>query len=137
MGLMLKSLRMLIIALIPNLIPLLVAGGILGFFNIDLEAGISIVFAIIFGIAVDDTFHFLAKYNLLLRDGLDKETAIYQTIKETGKAIIFTSLVLCLGFMVMVFSQNPPTFTIGCDLYLLPVLLRNWHHPKNEEPSAD
>ncbi|MBP6694160.1 MAG: MMPL family transporter [Saprospiraceae bacterium] len=149
MGLMLKSLRMLIIALIPNLIPLLVAGGILGFFNIDLEAGISIVFAIIFGIAVDDTIHFLAKYNLLLRDGLDKETAIYQTIKETGKAIIFTSLVLCLGFMVMVFSQNPPTFTIGilisitlfsallCDLYLLPVLVRNWHHPKKAEPSAD
>ncbi|MBK8820925.1 MAG: MMPL family transporter [Saprospiraceae bacterium] len=149
MGIMLQSFRMLIIALIPNIIPLFVAAGILGFFNIDLEAGISIVFAIIFGIAVDDTIHFLAKYNLLLRDGLDKETAIYKTTKETGKSIIFTSLVLSVGFLVMIFSQNPPTFTIGilisltlfsallCDLYLLPVLLRNWHHPKNEEPSAD
>lgn len=142
MGFMLKSFRMLFIALIPNIFPLLVVGGILGFFSINLEAGISIVFAIIFGIAVDDTIHFLAKYNLLLKDGIDKETAIQRTIKETGKAIIFTSLVLSMGFMVMVFSLNKATFVIGvlmsvtlftallCDLYLLPVLLRNWHHPK-------
>lgn len=139
MGFMLRSANMLVIALIPNLIPLLVAGGILGYFGIDLEAGISIVFAIIFGIAVDDTIHFLAKYKLLLSDGLDKETAIRKTIMETGKAIILTSVILILGFMVMVFSQNPPTFTIGlllsatllsallCDLYLLPVLLRQFH----------
>lgn len=139
MGLMLRSLRMVIISLIPNIIPLLVTGAILGYFGIDLEAGISIVFAIIFGIAVDDTIHFLAKYKLCLSDGLDQETAIQKSIMETGKAIIFTSLVLSLGFLVMVFSYNPPTYTIGilisatlfsaliCDLFLLPVLLRKWH----------
>lgn len=153
MGFMLRSVNMLVIALIPNLIPLLVAGGILGFFGIDLEAGISIVFAIIFGIAVDDTIHFLAKYKLLLSEGLDKETAIYKTIKETGKAIILTSVILTFGFMVMVFSQNPPTFTIGlllsvtllsallCDLYLLPVLLRKFHNTGNpvhkNQPEAE
>ncbi|HMR86932.1 MAG TPA: MMPL family transporter [Saprospiraceae bacterium] len=135
MGLMFKSLRMVIIALIPNLLPLLFAAAMLGYFSIELEAGVSIMFAIVFGIAVDDSIHFLGRYKLCLNEGLSKEAAIRKTLHDTGKAIIFTTIILFFGFFSMFFSVYPPTFTVGllisitlvgaliCDLYLLPALI--------------
>lgn len=135
MGLMFKSLRMVIIALIPNLLPLLFAAAMLGFFNIELEAGVSIMFAIVFGIAVDDSIHFLGRYKLCLNEGLSKEASIRKTLHDTGKAIVFTTIILFFGFFSMFFSVYPPTFTVGllisitlvgaliCDLYLLPALI--------------
>ena len=62
MVLLFQNIRMLLISLIPNIVPLILAGALLGFLGIELEAGVSIVFAVIFGIAVDDTIHFLSKY---------------------------------------------------------------------------
>jgi len=138
MGLLFKSFKMMLLALIPNIFPLLMAGSILGFFGIDLEAGVSIVFALIFGIAVDDTIHFLARYKLCKLNGKNNEEAIKISILETGKAIIITSILLFFGFFNMVFSSNPPTQTIGLlisttllgaviyDLFLLPVILRRF-----------
>lgn len=135
MGVMFRSLRIVIIALIPNLLPLLFAAAVLGFFSIELEAGVSIIFAIIFGIAVDDSIHFLGRYRLCLNEGLSKEASIQKTLHDTGKAIIFTTIILFFGFFSMIFSVNPPTFTVGllisitllgaliCDLYLLPALI--------------
>ncbi|MEL6357917.1 MAG: MMPL family transporter, partial [Bacteroidota bacterium] len=64
MALLFRNWRMLLISLVPNLFPLLIAGAAIGFLGIELEAGVSIVFAVIFGIAVDDTIHFLSKYKL-------------------------------------------------------------------------
>ena len=136
MALLFKSWRMLVISLVPNILPLLLAGAMLGYLGIELEAGVSIVFAIIFGIAVDDTIHFLAKYRLARGRGLPVEEAIHLTFKEAGKAIVLTSIVLFFGFMVMLFSVNPPSVTIGLlisltlasavisDLLLIPLLLR-------------
>lgn len=136
MALLFKSWKMLIVSLVPNLLPLLVAGALLGFVGIELEAGVSIVFAIIFGIAVDDTIHFLAKYKLARGRGLSVDDAIHVTFKEAGKAIVLTSVVLFFGFLVMLFSINPPSVTIGLlisltlasavvsDLLLIPLLLR-------------
>ncbi len=138
MGFIFRSLLMTVIALIANIIPLLMAAAILGYFNIELEAGVSIMFAIIFGIAVDDSIHFLGRYKLCKMEGMDNLTAIQVSINETGKAIIITSIVLFFGFFNMVFSVNPPTFTIGlliavtligaviCDILLLPVLILRW-----------
>ncbi len=135
MGFMFRSFKMVIIALIPNLLPLLFAASMLGFFSIELEAGVSIMFAIVFGIAVDDSIHFLGRYKLCLNEGLSKEVSIRKTLHDTGKAIIFTTIILFFGFFSMVFSVNPPTFTVGllisitlvgaliCDIYLLPALL--------------
>ena len=135
MGFLFKSFRMVIIALIPNLLPLLFAAAMLGFFSIELEAGVSIMFAIVFGIAVDDSIHFLGRYKLCLEEGLSKEASIRKTLQDTGKAIIFTTIILFFGFFSMIFSVNPPTFTVGllisitlvgaliCDLYLLPALI--------------
>ncbi|MFT5998900.1 MAG: putative RND superfamily exporter protein [Neolewinella sp.] len=136
MGLLFKSWKMLFVSLVPNILPLLFAGAVLGFTGIELEAGVSIVFAIIFGIAVDDTIHFLAKYKLARDKGLELEEAIHLTFREAGKAIVLTSVVLFFGFMVMLFSIHPPSVTIGLlisltlasavisDLLLIPLLLR-------------
>lgn len=136
MALLFRNWRMLLISIIPNLAPLLLAGALLGYLGIELEAGVSIVFAVIFGIAVDDTIHFLSKFKLARNKGLGVEDAIHVTFRETGKAIVLTSLILFFGFMVMLFSIHPPSVTIGllisltlasaliADLALIPLLLR-------------
>lgn len=136
MALLFKDWRMLFVALIPNLIPLVLAGALLGILGIELEAGVSIVFGVIFGIAVDDTIHFLSKFKLVRSRGMAVEEAIHTTFRETGKAIVLTTIVLFFGFLVMLFSIHPPSVTIGllisltlvsalvADLLLLPLLIR-------------
>ncbi|MCB0640325.1 MAG: MMPL family transporter [Phaeodactylibacter sp.] len=138
MALLFRDLRMLVISLIPNLLPLILAGALLGFLGIELEAGVSIVFAVIFGIAVDDTIHFLSKYKLARNKGLSKEQALETTFTETGKAIVLTTVILFFGFLVMLFSVHPPSVTIGLlisltlfsalfgDLLFIPVMIRKW-----------
>ncbi len=142
MAFLFKSWKMVIIALLPNLIPLLISGAFLGFGGIELEAGIAIVFAIVFGIAVDDTIHFLSKYKLSLQKGLSIEEAIQLTFVETGKAICLTSIVLFFGFLVLLFSIHPPSVTIGAlisltlftavfaDLLIIPVMIR-WFYKED------
>ena len=139
MGLLFRNWKMLFLALVPNLFPLLFAAALIGYTGVALEAGVSIVFAIIFGIAVDDTIHFLSKYKLAKDqyDG-DVEKALHITFRECGKAIIFTTIILFFGFLVLLFSNNQPSVTIGmlisvtlisalvADLTLLPVLIRKW-----------
>jgi predicted RND superfamily exporter protein len=136
MVLLFRNWRYLIIALVPNIIPLLFAGAILGFLNIELEAGITIVFAIIFGIAVDDSIHFLSKFKLMRLQGMTIEEAMKITFLETGKAICITSIILFFGFMVLLFSVHPPSKSIGTligitlvtallsDLFIIPLLIR-------------
>jgi len=131
-----KNLRLIIISIIPNLVPLLTSAAIIGLIGVELEAGIAIVFAIAFGIAVDDTIHFLSKYKLERDKGKSREDALHTTFKETGKAIILTSIILFFGFLVLFFSIHPPSRAIGlliavtlisalvADLYLIPVLIR-------------
>ncbi len=136
MVLLFKNLKYLIIALVPNIFPLLFAGAVLGFLNIELEAGITIVFAIIFGIAVDDSIHFLSKFKLMRVKGASIEESIRVTFLETGKAICITSIILFFGFMVLLFSVHPPSKSIGTligitlvtallsDLFVIPLMIR-------------
>lgn len=136
MALLFRNVGMLLISLAPNLLPLLLAGALLGFLGIELEAGVSIVFAVIFGIAVDDTIHFLSKYKLSRNKGMTVEEALYTTFLETGKAICLTTVILFFGFLVMLFSIHPPSVTIGllisltlfsaliADLMIIPLLIR-------------
>ena len=133
-----RDIKMFLISLVPNLLPMLFAGAILGFLGIPLEAGLSVVFAIVFGIAVDDTIHFLGKYKLGITQGLTKEEALEKTFAQTGRALVITTIILFFGFMVMLFSIHQPSITIGIiisvtlvaaliiDLLLLPVLLRKF-----------
>ena len=143
MAILFRRTRMLLIALVPNIFPLLLAGALLGFAGIDLEAGVSIVFAVIFGIAVDDTIHFLSKYKLARNKGKSMEEALEITFLETGKAIVLTTIILFFGFLVMLFSNHPPSVTVGllisltlfsalfADLFLIPVMIR-WLLGKDE-----
>jgi predicted RND superfamily exporter protein len=136
MALLFKNLKLILISLLPNILPLLFAAGLLGYLGIPLEATISVVFAIVFGIAVDDTIHFLGRYKVGMNNGLSKEEALAVTFAETGRALVITTLSLFFGFMVLLFSIHAPSMTIGLlvsvtllaalllDLLLLPVLIR-------------
>ncbi len=144
MTLLFRDWRLIFISLVPNLFPLLLAGAFLGYFGIDLEAGISIVFAVIFGIAVDDTIHFLSKFKLMMRKNVSIDEAIHTTFMETGKAICVTSVILFFGFLVMLFSVHPPSVNIGflisltllsallSDLFLMPIMIRGLYKEKKE-----
>jgi uncharacterized protein len=134
-GIMFKSLRMVIISLVPNVLPLLLIGAVMGYFGISLKVSTSIIFTIAFGIAVDDTIHFLSKYRLELAKGKSQLIALRRTFVSTGKAIIVTTLILSGGFLTLILSDFLGTFYVGllvglallfaviADLVLLPVLL--------------
>ncbi|MGB1216498.1 MAG: efflux RND transporter permease subunit [Saprospiraceae bacterium] len=136
MGFIFRQWKMVVISLIPNIFPLLIAGALLGFAGIELESGVAIVFAIVFGIAVDDTIHFLSKFKLTRAKGVSIDEALHVTFLETGKAICLTSVILFFGFLVMLFSINPPSVTVGIlisvtllsalfsDLLTIPILIR-------------
>lgn len=138
MGLMLRNFRMIVIFLIPNLFPLVFAGALLGYLGVDLDAGISMVFTVVFGIAIDDTIHFLSSFNINRRKGLNVDSALKTTLLETGKPVFLTTIILFFGFLVMIFSIHPPSVTVGkliavtlitalaSDLFINPLLLRWW-----------
>lgn len=142
MALMFRNFRMVFISIIPNIIPLIVCAGIMGFMHIELDAPTSIIFDISYGIAVDDTIHFLSKYKIERSRGASLERAIHTTFQETGKSIFVMSLILMFGFLILLFSSMTSTFNIGLltgltlfsavwpDVFLLPVMLRAWmrHH---------
>lgn len=135
MGLLFRSLRIVLISFIPNVIPLLLIGGILGFTGIGLKISTSIIFTIAFGIAVDDTIHFMSKFKIELMKGRSYLYAIKRTFISTGKAIIITSIILIAGFLTLMYSDFNGTFYTGllvsltlifavvADIFLIPVLL--------------
>lgn len=143
MGIVLKSFRMVIISLIPNLIPLLIIAGIMGFMEYDLKISTAIIFTIAFGICVDDTIHFLSKLKLELNKGKSVLYAMKRTYLSTGKAIILTSIILSSGFITFMFSDFASTVQVGLlisitlffavvsDLLVLPVLLV-WFYKKKD-----
>lgn len=134
-GLIFRSLRMVLISLVPNVIPLLMIGGLMGFMGINMTVSISIIFTIAFGIAVDDTIHFLSKLKLELMSGKSLPYAIKRSFISAGKAIIITSCILVAGFTTLVLSTFDATYYVGlfvsltlvfavvADLFLLPVLV--------------
>jgi predicted RND superfamily exporter protein len=134
-GLMFRSFKMIVVALIPNILPLLMIGGTIGFLGVDIKVSTSIIFTIAFGIAVDDTIHLLSKLRLQLREGKSLLYALKRSYISAGKAIIVTSLILCGGFLTLIASDFLSTFYVGlfisltllfaliADLFLLPVLI--------------
>lgn len=135
MSLLFRSPRIILVSLIPNIIPLLFIGGLIGFWGIGLKMSTSIIFTIAFGIAVDDTIHFLSKLKIELSKGKNLLYAIKRTFISTGKAIILTSIILSGGFLTLILSSFNGTFYTGllisltlifavlADLLLIPVLL--------------
>ncbi len=136
MAFMFRSVRMLIISLIPNLIPLLLTAGLMGYWDIPLKPSTVLVFSVAFGISVDNTIHFLAKYKLDLERHLwNIPHTISFTLRESGVSIIYTSLILFFGFSTFIASNFDGTKYMGllisitliaslfANLLLLPALL--------------
>jgi hypothetical protein len=130
-----KSWRMVIVFILPNLIPLLIIAGIMGFANIELKAATSLVFSIAFGVATDDTIHFISRLKIELAYGKSLIYAFKRTYFETGKPILLTTFILMGGFVSLMVSDFQSTFYFGflicitiiiaviADIFLLPVLL--------------
>jgi len=136
MAWMFRSFRMVIVSLIPNLIPLLLTAAIMGYFSIPIKPSTILVFSIAFGISVDDTIHFLAKYRQeLIESNWNIKRSVFNALKETGVSMIYTSVVLFFGFFVFVVSDFGGTVALGLlvsltlffamlsNLLLLPALL--------------
>lgn len=147
MGLLFRSIKMVIIALIPNILPLVMLGAILGFSGVELKVSTALVFTISFGIAVDDTIHFMSKLKLELNKGKSLMLAMKRTFLSTGRAIVLTTLILIAGFLMLMFSDFLGTFYVGLlisctllfalisDLFFLPVLVMFFFKPKNKSTS--
>ena len=114
MGFLFKSFKMLIAAIVPNIIPLLVTTAAMGYFDIYLKPATVLIFSIAFGISVDFTIHFLAKYKqeLSLNNNNVRQT-IFATLNETGLSMIYTAITLLCGFMVFVVSTFEATVYLG------------------------
>jgi len=128
MAYMFRSLRMIIVSLIPNLLPLLVTAGLLGYFGVPLKPSTILVFSIAFGISVDDTIHFLAKYRQeLLANRWKIRKSVYGALRETGVSMFYTSIVLFFGFSVFAISSFGGTVALGAlvSITLLFAMLSN------------
>lgn len=141
MSILFRSWRMVMVSLIPNFIPLLFTAGIMGWFGIPLKPSTLLVFSIAFGISVDDTIHYLAKYRLELKSKQwDLKECVMMAIREAGLGMFYTSIVLFCGFSMFSFSQFGGTQALGLlvsltlliamitNLVLLPSLLLSLEH---------
>ena len=125
-----------LVALAPNLFPILTSFGLMGYFKVPLDADTLIVAPIIIGLAVDDTIHFLTHFRIGMAKTRDIASAVVESIQEAGQAIAFTSLILSSGFLVFILSFHNGISRFGifaaiaimtaliCDIFLLPALCR-------------
>ncbi|WP_304142402.1 RND family transporter [Mesoflavibacter zeaxanthinifaciens] len=136
MAYMFRSFRMIVVSLIPNLLPLVVTAGLMGYLGVPIKPSTILVFSIAFGISVDDTIHFLAKYRQELQANNWKiKKSVYGALRETGVSMFYTSIVLFFGFSVFIISSFGGTVALGAlvsvtllfamlsNLLLLPSLL--------------
>jgi predicted RND superfamily exporter protein len=114
MAWMFRSFRMILISIIPNMLPLLITAGLMGFFGIPIKPSTILVFSIAFGISVDDTIHFLAKYRQeLIANNWKIRRSVYSALRETGVSMFYTSIVLFFGFLVFTVSSFGGTIALG------------------------
>jgi predicted RND superfamily exporter protein len=146
MAALFANVRMIIISLIPNLLALMITAGIMGYLDIPLKASTALIFSITFGISVDNSIRFLAKYRQeILSNNFFIPVAITDSIMETGKSIMYTSVVLFAGFIIFAFSDFGGTIALGLltsttlvismftNLILLPALIMSFDKPKRKK----
>ena len=113
-GFMFRSFKMILVSIIPNLLPLLLTAGIMGFFDIPLKPSTILVFGIAFGLSVDDTVRFLAQYREELKKNDWKiRKSVYATFNDAGLSMFYTSIVLFFGFSVFMLSSFGGTIALG------------------------
>ena len=114
MAYLFRNFRMIIISLIPNLLPLLITAGLMGYIGIPIKPSTILIFSIAFGISVDDTIHFLAKYRQELQENKWQiKKSVYNSVRETGLSMFYTSIVLFFGFSVFIVSNFGGTVALG------------------------
>ena len=141
MAWMFKSRRMVLIALVPNVIPQILTAAIMGYAGIPIKASTILVFSVAFGISVDNTIHYLAKYRQELQStAWDMTRSVTNALRETGQSMIYTSIILFFGFGIFCLSSFGGTFALGlltsltlfgamlANLILLPSLLLTMAH---------
>ena len=143
MFLIFKRGKILWILILPNLLPVVLVLGFMGWIGINIDMGVAITGAIIIGVAVDDTIHFLFKYFDARKKDISLEEVFNEVLSYAGKAIIFTTLVLSISFSVIIFSNFLPNKHFGIittialsiamilDMFLLPALLSIFDKKKN------
>lgn len=124
-----------LVTLLPNCFPLAILFGTIGWFSIEFSMNTAMIASIAIGLALDDTIHYMVRYSRELRTGLDRRRALEIAVKTVGRPIIFTSITITLGFLILVFSGYKPTATFGVlmavtmasalvgDLILLPTMM--------------
>ena len=130
-----KDIKMLFIFILPNILPLILVVGVMGWLGINIDLGVAVAGAIIIGVAVDDTIHFFSKYFLAKKEGLNIEDRLSYVFTYSGKAMLYTTIILTLSFALFMGSDFAPNFNFGlitasaliialmADLVLLPALL--------------
>jgi len=133
---MFRSFRQGLLALVPNLFPLLVLLAVMGAAGFPLKPATILVFSIAFGLAVDDTIHVLGRFRDLTRSGVDLDRALPRAVRDTGPAILMTSVVVSVGFAVLMLSRFEVLYMVGLmtmvsavtavmiDLFVFPTLIR-------------
>jgi len=135
MLLIFKRFKILWVFILPNILPVILVIGLMGWIGITIDIGVAIAGAIIIGVAVDDTIHFLVKYFEARKEGLSMEDTFDEILRYAGKAILFTTIILSVAFSLFAFSAFTPNQNFGIvtafaliialviDLLLLPALL--------------
>jgi hypothetical protein len=149
MGFLFANVRMILIALIPNLIPMLITASLMGYFGVPLKPSTVLIFSIAFGISVDYSIHFLAKYRQELHaKKYFIPVAVSSSIMEVGKSMVYTSIVLLAGFIIFTFSSFGGTIALGLltsvtlfismftNMILLPSLIMTFDRRKAETDTA-
>lgn len=109
-----RSFKMILVALIPNLLPLLSTAGLMGYLEIPIKPSTILVFGIAFGLSVDDTIRFLAQYRQELKlNNWKIKKSIFKTLEEEGPSMFYTSIVLLFGFSVFTLSDFGGTIALG------------------------
>ena len=113
-AIMFRSFKMILVSIIPNLLPLIMTAGLMGFLGIPLKPSTILVFGIAFGMSVDDTLRFLAQYRLeLSRNDWKIKKSVYATFEDAGISMFYTSIVLFFGFSVFMLSSFGGTIALG------------------------
>lgn len=141
MAWMFRSKRMVLIALVPNVIPQVITAAVMGYAGIPIKVSTILVFSVAFGISVDNTIHYLAKYRQELQvTNWSIRSSVVLALKETGQSMIYTSVILLFGFGIFCLSGFGGTFALGlltsitlfaamlANLILLPSLLLTMEH---------
>ena len=135
MLLIFRSIKMIPLFIIPNVLPIVLVVGVMGWLGITIDMGVAISGAIIIGVAVDDTIHFLIKYREARGRGQNLKESLSYVFSYAGSAIIFTTVVLSAAFLIFMFSHFAPNVNFGVvtaialmiavlvDLVMLPALL--------------